>query len=59
MKPSRLQENTDRTEQIRSTLSFLLFIETKLINKQPYGIASLNMSEIDGFNKYMMLFMPE
>lgn len=56
---SRCSKEDTRTAQIRATLSFLMFIETKLINKQPYRLASLNMTEIDGFSNYMMLYMPE
>ena len=48
-----------RTAQIRSTLFFIMFIEMKIINKQPYRLGSLNMGEIDGFTKYMTMFMPK
>lgn len=45
----------DRTAEIRAALSFLQFIENKIINKQVYKINSLDMKDIENFSEFMSL----
>lgn len=49
----------DRTEEIRCALTFLQFIENKIINKQVFCISSMDIKEIDHFAEFMTLYMPK
>lgn len=51
----RTHTDQDLTEEIRTTLTFLQFIENKIINKQVYRVSSLDMKEIDNFAELMSL----
>lgn len=50
-------DDTDMTAEIRAMLSFLQFIENKIIKKRVHNISSLDMQEIDGFSKFMSLYV--
>jgi hypothetical protein len=46
-------KNVDRTEAIRLTLTFLQFLENKIISKQVYHLSSIDMKEIPDFDKFI------
>lgn len=47
----------DTTEGIRTALSFLQFIENKILNKQVFGISSLEVKNINHFSEFMTLYL--
>lgn len=56
MKTKRFEEE-DKTEQIRTALYFLQFIENKIIKKQVYHLSNQDMPEIRGWPKFMALYL--
>jgi hypothetical protein len=53
----KAQYEEDKTEQIRSALYFLQFIENKIIKKQIFNLNNQDLNEIDGFSRFISLHM--
>lgn len=56
MKTKRAEE-VDKTEQIRTALYFLQFIENKIIKKQVFNLSAQDVGEIRGFPRFIALHL--